>query len=62
MILQCLLLVSLRAGSLMRIRGNYVGLVVSGVVSVSVWFRSKERPRNGIFGFNDGRNGMRAKK
>ena len=29
---------------------------------VSVWFRSKESPRNGIFGFGGTRNGTRAKK
>ena len=62
MILQCLLLVSLRTGSLMRIRGNYFGLVVACLVSSSVWFRSKERPRIRIFGFNGGRDGTRAKK
>ena len=28
--------------------------------SVSVWFRSKERPRNGIVGFGRARNGTRA--
>ena len=27
------------------------------VASVSVWFRSKERPRNGILGFGRARNG-----
>ena len=62
MILQCLLLGSLRAGSLMRIREKFFGLVVACVVSVSVWSRSKERSRNGIFGFNGGRNGTRVKK
>ena len=31
------------------------------VASVSVWFRSKERPRNGAFGFGRARNGTRAK-
>ena len=32
------------------------------VASVSVWFRNKERPRNGIFRFSRARNGTRAKK
>ena len=32
------------------------------VASVSVWFRSKERPRNGILGFGRARNETRAKK
>ena len=32
------------------------------VASVSVWFRSKERARNGIFGFGRARNETRAKK
>ena len=31
------------------------------VASVSVWFRSKERPRNGILGFGRARNEKRAK-
>ena len=31
------------------------------VASVSVWFRSKERPRNGAFDFGRARNGTRAK-
>ena len=29
------------------------------VESVSVWFRSKERPRSGIFGFGRAKNGTR---
>ena len=32
------------------------------VASVSVWFRSKERPRNGILGFGRARNETRVKK
>ena len=32
------------------------------VASVSVWFRSKERPRNGILGFGRASNETRAKK
>ena len=32
------------------------------VESVSVWFWSKERPRNGIFAFNHAKNGTRTKK
>ena len=35
---------------------------VACVASVSVWFRSKERPRNGILGFGRARNETRAKK
>ena len=35
---------------------------VAGVASVSVRFRSKERPRKGIFGFDRARNETRAKK
>ena len=36
-------------------------LIQAGVASVSVWFRSKERPKNGIFCFGRARNGKRAK-
>ena len=32
------------------------------VASVSVWFRSKERPRNGSLGFGRARKETRAKK
>ena len=35
---------------------------VACVASDSVWFRSKERPRNGIFGFGRARKEARAKK
>ena len=38
------------------------GVVIKAcVASVSVWFRSKERPKNGIFCFGRARNGTRAK-
>ena len=33
---------------------------VACVASVSVWFRSKERPRNGILGFGRARSETRA--
>ena len=33
---------------------------VACVASVSVWFRSKERPRNGILGFGCARKEIRA--
>ena len=33
---------------------------IACVASVSVWFRSKERPRNGILGFGRGRNETRS--
>ena len=33
---------------------------IARVASVSVWFRSKERPRNGILGFGRARNETRA--
>ena len=36
-------------------------LIQAGVASVSVWFRSKERPKNRIFCFGRARNGKRAK-
>ena len=36
--------------------------ILACVASVSVWFRSKERPRNGILGFGPARNETRAKK
>ena len=36
--------------------------MVACVASVSVWFRSKERPRKGTFGFDRARNETRAKK
>ena len=32
--------------------------IVACVASVSVWFRSKERPRSGIFGFDRAKNGL----
>ena len=35
---------------------------IACVASVSVWFRSKERPRNGILDFDRARNETRAKK
>ena len=35
---------------------------IACVASVSVWFRSKERPRNGILGFGRAINETRAKK
>ena len=34
---------------------------VACVASVPVWFRSKERPRNGILGFDRARNETKAK-
>ena len=34
--------------------------MVACIASVSVWFRSKERPRNGILGFGRARNETRA--
>ena len=37
-------------------------IFVACVANVSVWFRSKERPRNGILGFGRARNETRAKK
>ena len=38
------------------------GVVIQACVArVSVWFRSKERPKNGIFCFGRARNGTRAK-
>ena len=36
--------------------------MIACVASVSVWFRTKERPRNGILGFGRARNETRAKK
>ena len=36
--------------------------MVACVASVSVWFRSKERPRKGTFDFDRARNETRAKK
>ena len=36
--------------------------ILACVASVSVWFRSKERPRNGILGFGRAKNETRAKK
>ena len=38
------------------------GQLLACIASVSVWFRSKESPRNGIFGFGGTRKGTRAKK
>ena len=50
-----------------KISGNAIGdwrtgQLLACIASVSVWFRSKESPRNGIFGFGGTRNGTRAKK
>ena len=36
-------------------------IMIACVASVSVWFRSNERPRNGIFCFGRARNGTRSK-
>ena len=41
---------------------NSAGSFLAWVASVSVWFRSKERPRNGILGFGRATNETRAKK
>ena len=40
--------------------GERTGNGLACVASVSVWFRSEERPRNGIFGFGRPRNGTEA--
>ena len=37
-------------------------MTLACVASVSVWFWSKERPRNGILGFGRARNETRPKK
>ena len=43
--------------------GRFAGeALLACVASVSVWFRSKERPGNGILGFGRARNETRAKK
>ena len=42
--------------------GTQVSSTLACVTSVSVWFRSKERQRNGIFGFGREGNETRAKK
>ena len=53
---------------LLSVRNKSQGVLCSArnglacVASVSVWFRSRERPKNGIFGFGRGRNGTRANK
>ena len=39
-----------------------MALDLACVASVSVWFRSKEIPRKGTFGFDRARNETRAKK
>ena len=41
---------------------NSKWILIACVASVSVWFRSKERPRSGIFGFGYERNEISAKK
>ena len=38
------------SGIALSIAGNSETTLLACVASVSVWFRSKERPRNGIFG------------
>ena len=40
----------------------WTGGYVACVASVSVWFRGKEIPRKGTFGFDRARNETRAKK
>ena len=46
-----------------RARRNIIVLgAIACVASVSVWFQTKERRRNGIFGFGRARNETRAKK
>ena len=53
---------------LLSVRNKSQGVLCSArnglacVASVSVWFRSRERPKNGIFGFGRRRNGTRANK
>ena len=43
--------------------GRFAGeTLLACVASVSVWFRSKERPGNGILGFGRARSETRAKK
>ena len=39
---------------------SITGLKVACIASVSAWFRSEERPRNGILGFGHARNETRA--
>ena len=49
----------------MRKKGNCANskwTLIACVASVPFWFRSKERPRDGIFGFGRERNEIRAKK
>ena len=36
---------------------SHIDLIIACVASVSVWFRSKKRPRNRIFGFGRVNNG-----
>ena len=43
-------------------KNKTVATCIACVASVSVWFRSKERPGNGILGFGRARNQIRAKK
>ena len=45
----------------MDLRGMRGAFHAACVASVSIWFRSKERPRNGILGFGRARNETRAK-
>ena len=46
----------------LRSKVNFTAGELTCVASVSVWFRSKERPRNGILGFGRAKNETRAKK
>ena len=46
----------------LSLRFPTVTIMCSLVASVSVWFRSKERPRKGTFGFDRARNETRVKK
>ena len=60
---QSIKLIKLRkSGQLVNLKNeeelsNTVLYLLACVASVSVWFRSKERPRNGIFGFGRARKG-----
>ena len=45
-----------------RVSPPFEQFYVACVASVSIWFRSKERPRNGILGFGCAINETRAKK
>ena len=60
----CWIIFAMCSADLNSVNGStsQVCITLACVASVSVWFRSNERPRNGILGFGRARNETRANK